>query len=70
MILVIDVGNTHTVTGVYKEDKLLGHWRISSDLNKTEDEYGMLVKNLLSDSNLSFSDIESVIISCVIPPVT
>ena len=70
MILVIDVGNTHTVVGVYKEEKLLGHWRISTDLNKTEDEYGMLVKSLLSDSNLSFSDIESVVISCVIPPVT
>jgi len=70
MILVIDVGNTHTVIGVYKEEKLQGHWRISTDLNKTEDEYGMLVKSLLSDSNLSFSDIKSVVISCVIPPVT
>ena len=70
MILVIDVGNTHTVIGVYKEEKFLGHWRISTDLNKTEDEYGMLVKSLLSDSNLSFLDIKSVVISCVIPPVT
>ena len=70
MILVIDVGNTHTVIGVYKEEKLLGHWRISTDLDKTEDEYGMLVKSLLSDSNLSFSDIKSAVISCVIPPVT
>lgn len=33
MILVIDVGNTHTVIGAYKEEKLLGHWRISTDLN-------------------------------------
>jgi len=70
MILVIDVGNTHTVIGVYKEEKLLGHWRISTDLDKTEDEYGMLVKNLLSNSNLSLSDIKSVVISCVIPPVS
>ena len=31
MILVIDVGNTHTVIGVYKEEKLLGHWRISTN---------------------------------------
>jgi len=58
MILVIDVGNTHTVIGAYKEEKLSGHWRISTDLNKTEDEYGMLVKSLLSDSNLSFLDIK------------
>ncbi|MCK4308916.1 MAG: type III pantothenate kinase, partial [Candidatus Atribacteria bacterium] len=42
----------------------------STDLNKTEDEYGMLVKSLLSNSNLSFSDIKSLVISCVIPPVS
>lgn len=70
MILVIDVGNTHTVVGVYDDKKLLSYWRISTDLNKTEDEYGMLVKNLLSNSNLSLSDIKSVVISCVIPPVS
>ena len=69
MILVIDVGNTHTVIGVYENKKLLDSWRISTDLNKTEDEYGMLVKNLLSNSNISLSDIKSVVISCVIPPV-
>lgn len=69
MILVIDVGNTQTVVGVYDDKKLLSHWRISTDLNKTEDEYGMLVKNLLSNSNLSLSDIKSVVISCVVPPV-
>ena len=70
MILVIDVGNTQTVVGVYDDKKLLSHWRISTDLNKTEDEYGMLVKNLLSNSNLSLSDIKSVVISCVVPPVS
>lgn len=70
MILVIDVGNTHTVVGVYDDKKLLSYWRISTDINKTEDEYGMLVKNLLSNSNLSLSDIKSVVISCVIPPVS
>lgn len=70
MILVIDVGNTHTVIGVYDEKRLLGYWRISTDLNKTEDEYGILVKNLISHSNLFLSDIRSVVMSCVIPPVS
>ena len=70
MILVIDVGNTHTIVGVYDNKKLLSYWRISTDLNKTEDEYGMLVKNLLSNSNLSLSNIKSVVISCVIPQVS
>jgi type III pantothenate kinase len=69
MILVIDVGNTHTVIGVYKEEKLLGHWRISTNLEKTEDEYGILVKNLLANSELSLADIKGIVISCVVPPV-
>jgi type III pantothenate kinase len=69
MILVIDVGNTHTVIGVYKEEKLLFHWRISTNIEKTEDEYGILVKNLLANSELSLTDITGIAISCVIPPV-
>jgi type III pantothenate kinase len=68
--LVIDVGNTHTVLGIYNGNKLLQHWRISTDLDKTEDEYGMLLKNLLDNSKLSFSNINAVALSCVIPPVT
>ena len=70
MILVIDVGNTHSVLGIYNGKKLEKFWRISTDLNKTEDEYGILLKNLLSNSKLIFSDIKSVVISCVIPPVS
>jgi len=69
MILVIDVGNTHTVIGVYKEEKLLGHWRISTNLKKTEDEYGILIKGLLDNSKLSLADIKGIVISCVVPPV-
>ncbi|PIY32952.1 MAG: pantothenate kinase [Candidatus Infernicultor aquiphilus] len=69
MILVIDVGNFHTVIGVYKEEKLLGHWRISTNLKKTEDEYGILVKGLLDNSKLSLADIKGIVISCVVPPI-
>ena len=70
MILVIDVGNTHTVLGIYNDKKLENFWRISTDLNKTEDEYGILLKGLLSSSKLDFLDIKSAVISCVIPPVS
>ena len=42
MLLVIDVGNTHTVIGIFKEDNLKSHWRISTDLRKTEDEFAIL----------------------------
>ncbi|GAB4114518.1 MAG: type III pantothenate kinase [Candidatus Caldatribacteriota bacterium] len=70
MILVMDVGNTHTVIGVYQERQLKDFWRISTDLKKTEDEYGMLIKDLLMHSRINTSEIKAVAISCVIPPVT
>jgi type III pantothenate kinase len=69
MILVIDVGNTHTVIGVYKEENLLFNWRISTNIEKTEDEYGILIKGLLDNSKLSFADIKGIVISCVVPPI-
>ncbi|MFV9511710.1 type III pantothenate kinase [Tepidibacillus sp. LV47] len=69
MILVIDVGNTHTVIGVYQEKKLLVHWRIASDRNKTEDEFGMILKNLFEHHQIQFSEITGSIISSVVPPL-
>jgi len=69
VILVIDVGNTNIVLGVYQEEKLLVHWRLATDRNKTEDEYGMLIKQLMDFHHLQFSDIHGVIISSVVPPL-
>ncbi len=69
MLLMLDAGNTHTVIGVFDGDKLRNHWRIATDLRKTEDEFAMLIKNLLADEALSFADIKSVIISSVVPPL-
>ncbi len=69
LILVIDVGNTNIVLGVYKENHLKEYWRISTDKNKTDDEYGMLFKQLFENFQLKFSDIDGVIISSVVPPL-
>lgn len=69
MLLVVDVGNTHMVTGVFKDDKLVNHWRIATDSRKTEDEIAMLFKNLLAEHKLTYSDIKAVVISCVVPPL-
>src|SRR4030067_217210 len=46
MLLVIDVGNTHTVLGVYEGEKLLHHWRVWTDQQKTSHENGILIPNL------------------------
>jgi type III pantothenate kinase len=69
MILVIDVGNTNIVLGVYEEDKLTYHWRVNTDKQKTEDEYGMLVKGLFREEGLSPQDVKGIIISSVVPPL-
>jgi len=69
LILVLDVGNTNTVLGVYEQDALKHHWRIETSRNKTEDEFGMLIKNLFEHVNISFKQIEGIIISSVVPPI-
>ncbi len=69
MIFVLDVGNTNTVLGVYEQDELKHHWRIETIRNKTEDEYGMLIKQLLKHENLAFEDFDGIIISSVVPPI-
>ncbi|MGI5901391.1 MAG: type III pantothenate kinase [Desulfitobacteriia bacterium] len=71
MILVIDIGNTNTVLGVYnKERELTHHWRISTDKRRTVDEYAVALKNFFVFGNLKFSDIKGAIISSVVPPIT
>ena len=69
MLLVFDVGNTNTVLGIYKEDELIHNWRISTDREKTSDEYGMLLANLFSYSGFKRAEITDIIISSVVPPV-
>ncbi|OZI10339.1 type III pantothenate kinase [Bacillus sp. FJAT-42315] len=69
MIFVLDVGNTNTVLGVYENDVLKYHWRIETNRNKTEDEYGMIIKNLFEHEGLTFSQIDGMIISSVVPPI-
>ncbi|HHV61081.1 MAG TPA: type III pantothenate kinase [Firmicutes bacterium] len=69
MILAIDIGNTNTVLGVYRDKELTVSWRISTDRYKTADEYGMLIDNLFRYSGLKFADITGIAISCVVPPV-
>jgi len=69
MLLVIDVGNTNIVLGLYEEDRLVRDWRVTTDKSRTVDEYAMLVHQLFRLSDLHFSDIGDVIISCVVPPL-
>ncbi|XYY59880.1 type III pantothenate kinase [Bacillus velezensis] len=69
MLLVIDVGNTNTVIGVYHDGELEYHWRIETSRHKTEDEFGMSLRSLFEHSGLMFEQIEGIIISSVVPPI-
>lgn len=69
MLLVIDVGNTNTVLGMYREEKLVRNWRVTTDKARTVDEYAMLVHELFRLSDIHFTDIGDVIVSCVVPPM-
>jgi len=69
MLLVIDVGNSNTVLGIYQGNELKQDWRVGTDKNRTVDEYAMLINNLFSLSGLKFTDLDDVIISCVVPPM-
>ncbi|MDD7182162.1 type III pantothenate kinase [Peptostreptococcus porci] len=69
MLLVLDVGNTNMVLGVYHDKKLIRDWRINTDLNKTSDEYGVIIKSLFDASELSLGVVTDVIISSVVPAV-
>jgi type III pantothenate kinase len=69
VIFVFDVGNTNIVLGVYNNEELIHHWRIETNRNKTEDEYGMMIKELFDHVHLSFSEINGIIISSVVPPI-
>ena len=69
MLLVIDVGNTHTVLGVYEDSQLRNDWRIHTERNTTEDEFNVLINSLFSADNISLDDVKQTIISCVVPPI-
>ncbi len=70
MLLVVDVGNTHTVLGVYDGEKLVHHWRVWTDREKTSDEYGILIRNLYDGSHFSSREVHAIIVSSVVPPLT
>jgi type III pantothenate kinase len=69
MLLVIDVGNTNIVLGIYDGERLVDNWRIWTERDRTSDEYGILVRNLFSSRSISFGGIEAIAISCVVPPM-
>ncbi len=69
MLLVVDVGNTNTVFGIYKKGKRIKDWRIRTDSRVTEDEFNVLAEGLLSSGKIKLKEIDKTIISSVVPEV-
>lgn len=85
MLLVIDVGNTNTVLGVFagadklrpgddREEapsykRLVANWRVATSRTSTVDEYGVLFRNLFSMAGLEATEIRGIVISSVVPPL-
>jgi len=80
MLLVIDVGNTNTVLGVFARsanpdsgsnfyDQPIANWRVSTNATQTVDEYGVLFRNLFSMDNVKADGIHGIVISSVVPPL-
>ncbi len=70
MLLAIDIGNTSIAIGIFQGKKLIQQWKIRAEREKTSDEYGITLLNLLSTSGQEGAGIESAIISSVVPPLT
>src|SRR6266540_2178506 len=70
MLLVIDVGNSNIVLGIYEGERLVRDWRVSTDKSKTTDEYGILVHDLFRLTGIEFADVKDIIISSVVPTLT
>jgi type III pantothenate kinase len=66
-LLVVDVGNTNIVLGIYRDDVLVNSWRMATARERTADEYGVLAKLLIGDA--VEGDIDGAIVSSVVPPL-
>src|SRR5260370_29919084 len=76
MLLVLDVGNSNTVLGVYersatggRHDTLRAHWRVTTVRTQTVDEYGVLFRNLFAMEKIEVAAVHGIIISSVVPPL-
>jgi type III pantothenate kinase len=69
MLLTLDVGNTNTVLGLFRDAELVAHWRLTTARDQTVDEYGILTRELFTLAEIDPAAVTGVIISSVVPPL-
>ncbi|NOQ45555.1 MAG: type III pantothenate kinase [Desulfobulbaceae bacterium] len=67
MLLTVDVGNSHTVSGVFQDDRLIKHWRLKSDRDRTADEFAIRYHSLFQMAGINPVDITGFVMSSVVP---
>ncbi len=70
MLLAVDIGNTSITLGLYKTDKLGPRWRLASDNERTADEYGLILVQLLEKSGIPSGEVTEIAVASVVPPLT
>ncbi|HLZ61515.1 MAG TPA: type III pantothenate kinase [Ktedonosporobacter sp.] len=70
MLLAIDISNTNIKFGLYNSVTIQHRWVVSTARQRTTDEYAMVLSDLLRHTGYSLSDIDDIIMSCVVPPLT
>lgn len=70
MLLAIDIGNTNIVSGIYDGEQLLTSFRLGTDRDQTQDEYGLFYHMAFNMNGIEKDQIDGIIISSVVPPLT
>ena len=69
MLLAIDIGNTNITVGIFRGEILLGNFRMTTQMPRTSDEYGVLMRELIQSAGFDPKDIDQVIIASVVPDI-
>ena len=69
MILTLDIGNTNMKTALFDGMKMVQYWRLSTNRNRTSDEYGMALMNLLHHNSVAPEQVEGIMMSSVVPQI-
>ena len=70
MLLAVDISNTNIKFGLYNSETMKNHWVVSTARQRTTDEYAMLLNDLARHAGYQLTDIEDIILSSVVPPLT
>lgn len=70
MLLAVDVGNTETVLGLFEDQRLVHHWRLTTREERTADESALALRGLLAEAGLAERDVTGVVIGSVVPGQT